>query len=248
MRSLKTAEIVANHFRLQIVRGELVPGQSLPSEAQLIDILGISRGSMREALRILEADRFVDVIQGARSGAIVRRPSVDTLVRHTGYLLGSRGVRVNDLYAARQLIEPMLIEWLATHQPAKALSALHRSVRRLRGHLWQDHFAAVQAELSALYEVASGPDAAPVLGVFAQLLFNLSLLHQQHFFARHDVRLDQVRARIAAGIDALDALMLMLEDGDAEGAMAHWRAHLGRQQAYYADAGEGMRVIDLPDG
>ena len=47
------AELVADHVRRQIVRGELVEGDALPSEAELMQRFGVSRPTLREAYRVL---------------------------------------------------------------------------------------------------------------------------------------------------------------------------------------------------
>ena len=51
----KAAELIADHLRKQIVRGQLRDGARLPSEAELIRHFGVSRPTLREAFRVLEA-------------------------------------------------------------------------------------------------------------------------------------------------------------------------------------------------
>ena len=62
----KTSEIVADKIRAQIIRGELNEGDTLPPEGQLMDSLGISRPTLREAFRILEAEGLISVVRGKR--------------------------------------------------------------------------------------------------------------------------------------------------------------------------------------
>lgn len=64
---------VANHLGLAIVRGDLKPGQSLPPELQLCDMLGVSRTAMREAIRGLVAKGMID--SRPRLGTRVREPA-----------------------------------------------------------------------------------------------------------------------------------------------------------------------------
>ena len=52
----KMAEVVARLLRSQVARGELVAGDALPSERDFIDRFGISRPTLREAIRILESE------------------------------------------------------------------------------------------------------------------------------------------------------------------------------------------------
>ena len=110
----KTSEIVADKIRAQIVRGEIGEGDSLPPEGQLMESLGISRPTLREAFRILEAEGLISVVRGSRTGAKVHKPSVDLVSRYAGYVLESQGTTIADLYQARLAIEPSVVRWLAT--------------------------------------------------------------------------------------------------------------------------------------
>ena len=61
---------VADQLGLAIVRGDLAPGEALPPEMQLCDMLGVSRTAMREAVRSLAA-----------KGLLVSRPKIGTVIR-----------------------------------------------------------------------------------------------------------------------------------------------------------------------
>lgn len=71
----KAAELVAEALRGRILRRELVPGDRLPSESQLMSQYGVSRPTLREALRLLEAQELLEVRRGSRGGGVVRVPS-----------------------------------------------------------------------------------------------------------------------------------------------------------------------------
>lgn len=71
----KAAEVVAADVRRRIVRGELRADDALPPETELMSQFGISRPTLREALRILEAEGLVAIRRGARGGARVQAPS-----------------------------------------------------------------------------------------------------------------------------------------------------------------------------
>lgn len=69
--SLTLTQAVADHLRSLIHRGEVGPGDRLPAERELAEQLGVARISLREALRVLQDDGYVQVRRGALGGAYV---------------------------------------------------------------------------------------------------------------------------------------------------------------------------------
>src|ERR1700754_2815842 len=65
------SQAVADHIRLMIHRGEVGPGDRLPAERDLAEQLGIARISLREAIKALQNDGYVEVRRGARGGTYV---------------------------------------------------------------------------------------------------------------------------------------------------------------------------------
>jgi GntR family transcriptional repressor for pyruvate dehydrogenase complex len=105
LRQPKLAEIVADVVRQRILTGELADGELLPTQDIFVNEFGVSRPSMREALRILEAEGLITVRRGNVGGAVVHRPES----RHAAYTLAlvlqSRGVALDDVGAALQQLE-----------------------------------------------------------------------------------------------------------------------------------------------
>src|SRR4051812_18778171 len=69
--SVTLTQGVAEHLRSLIHRGEVGPGDRLPAERELADQLGVARISLREALKILQDDGYVEVRRGAKGGTFV---------------------------------------------------------------------------------------------------------------------------------------------------------------------------------
>src|SRR3954452_8605373 len=113
IRVPKFAELVAGHIRNRIVRGELVRGEGLPSEAALMGGFGISRPTLREAFRILESEGLITVRRGARGGARIQIPSSDVAARYAGLVLQHRGTTVADVLEARVIVEAPAARMLA---------------------------------------------------------------------------------------------------------------------------------------
>jgi GntR family transcriptional regulator, transcriptional repressor for pyruvate dehydrogenase complex len=74
-RSSRLHEIIANTIEERIISGELKPGDTLPSEGELMQQLGTGRYTVREALRVLETNGLITVRHGSRKGPVITRPS-----------------------------------------------------------------------------------------------------------------------------------------------------------------------------
>ena len=97
--------MVASHLRRQIVLGELKQGDQLPPESALMEQFGVSRPTLREAFRILEAEGAISVRRGVRGGARVQVPSVGIAARYVGLLLQYRGTLLSDVYDIRTILK-----------------------------------------------------------------------------------------------------------------------------------------------
>ena len=101
IRSPKTAELVAGTLRRMVVDGQLKEGDFLPNEAELMAHFSVSRPTLREAVRVLESERLVEVRRGSRTGARVRVPGAEIVARPAGLLLELSGATIADVMVAR---------------------------------------------------------------------------------------------------------------------------------------------------
>lgn len=106
IRLPKASAALANELCAQILEQDLKPGDTLPSEPELISMYGLSRGSVREALRLLEADGFIEIKRGPRGGITVRYPTDDLVSRSLATLLTVGGTPLRSLFEFRKMIEP----------------------------------------------------------------------------------------------------------------------------------------------
>jgi len=102
----RLAEQVADHLRHRILVGELADGSLLPKEAELRAEYPVSKPSIREAMRILEAEGLVTVRRGKHGGAVVHRPSPANVAYTLSLVLASERVAVTDVAAALKELEP----------------------------------------------------------------------------------------------------------------------------------------------
>jgi GntR family transcriptional regulator, transcriptional repressor for pyruvate dehydrogenase complex len=105
---------VAATLRRRILSGELAPGDSLPSEAELINQFGASRETVRMALRLLNAEGLTATSQG-RSGVRIRHPEPERVAHSLVQLFTLTGATWGDLLAFRKMLEPAAAAQVAQH-------------------------------------------------------------------------------------------------------------------------------------
>ncbi|MCX2934884.1 GntR family transcriptional regulator [Mycobacterium sp. CVI_P3] len=120
----RRAMLVATEIRSRIAEGRLSEGSRLPPLAELAEEFGISRPTLREALRILEMEFLLDLRTGDRGGATIRTPSSRVAAQLAGIVLEARGTTLSDFYRAMRLIEPPMIGLVAARVSPKQLRSL----------------------------------------------------------------------------------------------------------------------------
>ncbi|MDB5743163.1 MAG: bacterial regulatory s, gntR family protein [Polaromonas sp.] len=104
----KTSDVLASELRRRILSGALPPGASLPAERELVAQTGLSRGSVRDALRILESESLVITRPGRYGGSVANKPDDDSLKRSISIFVHGRGITLLSLLQTREAVEPAL--------------------------------------------------------------------------------------------------------------------------------------------
>ena len=127
VRRDKVYEGVAKQIERLILK-RLRPGDKLPSERELAEMLGVSRSSIRDAIRSLELMGMVEPRQGA--GTIVREISSDSLVNSLSDARKRREKRIGELLDFRKMLEPPLAARAATRVSADEISEMEEILER----------------------------------------------------------------------------------------------------------------------
>ena len=106
-----------------ILDGQLKPGDRLPSERALMDLMGRSRPTIREALRMLERDGFIHTVPGG-SGAVVQQPSTDLVVQSLDAMLQVGKVSLMELGEFRMQNDVTVARWAAQRRTQSDIDAL----------------------------------------------------------------------------------------------------------------------------
>lgn len=138
IRRNKVYEEVARQIERLILK-KLQPGDKLPSERELAETLGVSRGSIRDAIRSLELLGLVEPRQGA--GTIVREVTADALVNPLANMLVRQREQVVELLDFRKMLEPPLAGRAATHASSEEISELEEILERQEAKLNKGNLA-----------------------------------------------------------------------------------------------------------
>lgn len=215
---------IADELRRLIILGELDEGDSLGHEPELIERFGVSRPSLREALRILEAEGLITVVRGVQGGVVVHRPDKRLTARTAAIVLQSRNVSLADVFDARTIVEPAAVRLVASARNRKA------NARRLRALIAEEASAIGDPEAFGLanaqfHEELVAMAGNQTLAIVAEML-NEVVARAVTIVSQSDSNGESAATR-RRGMRSQERLAELIEAGDADGAEAHWRTHMG---------------------
>ncbi|MHA1113801.1 MAG: FadR/GntR family transcriptional regulator [Alphaproteobacteria bacterium] len=244
VRVPKIAEIVADHIRRQIVRGELREGDTLAPESDFMKAFGVSRPTLREALRVLESENLIRVTRGSRGGARVQTPDVRVAARYAGFILQVKRVPLKDVFEAQRGVQLPAVRMLAERGRAADIETLRARLEAEKLVIGESRAfgVAVARFYLALVEVA-GNEA---LSLMAHMLHDIVEMHfsaatDQKYFSGPALKMRELSIR------SHGRLLDIVEVGEADKAVAHWRHHLDRAGEIIAKSIGSRTVVDLFD-
>jgi DNA-binding FadR family transcriptional regulator len=123
----KASDVLADELRERILRGEFPEGTALPPERELVTQTGMSRATVREALRILEVQGLVRIKTGRAGGAFIQRLGEESIASSVDLLIRGRNIRLAALHETREAIEPSCARLAALNRTDDDLAALDRA-------------------------------------------------------------------------------------------------------------------------
>jgi GntR family transcriptional repressor for pyruvate dehydrogenase complex len=120
----KSSDVLAERLKQDILSDAYPPGSMLPTERELVSATGLSRGSVREALRMLQAQGIVATRAGRYGGSTVSIPSDDHLAGHINLYARGRGIPFTALAEVRLALEPRVAALAAERRTEEDLILL----------------------------------------------------------------------------------------------------------------------------
>jgi GntR family transcriptional regulator, transcriptional repressor for pyruvate dehydrogenase complex len=244
------AELVASTLRRRIIGGELADGAELPREAQLLAEFGVSRPSLREALRILETEGLIRIRRGKVGGGVVQVPTAQSTAYHLGLTLQSRAATLSDLAQARVVLEPACAG-IAASQDARARKALVRRLNELidenESRVGESYaFTEKALEFHAgVVELCGNTTVALLAGVVEAVWSS----QERHWAQRVSTGGDYPNTKYQKDVIlAHRAVVEAIAKGDPDTAIYLMRRHLGKSQPYVGNDDRPLDVLATEPG
>lgn len=146
----RVSQVIVDQVRQLIRAGRLRSGDRLPSERDLCERFGVSRVTVREALRVLEAGGLIDVRVGARGGAFVTTPTRARLGEGLADLLQLSPLTAAEVTEARMVFELGIVPLVVERATEEDLAALERLCEEQQAALSDGRYT---MEMSAEFHV-----------------------------------------------------------------------------------------------
>jgi len=227
----KAADVLADQLREKILRGELPEGTDLPKERELQAKAGLSRATVREALRILEGEGLIATRIGRNGGSAVSRPTRKTVERSVGIFIRGQRIRLEAVLEARAAIEPSSARYAALHRTDDDLAALERCHDKLeQASTSHDVPGYIKANLDWHVQVVRASHNELLIAFIAAVSQPMYEATDLEGFNSPEVR--------KAAIEAHRKVMAAIRAGDGDAAARRMDRHIG---AYIHDVKEAAR-------
>jgi GntR family transcriptional regulator, transcriptional repressor for pyruvate dehydrogenase complex len=229
VRAPKTAELIADQLRSNIVRGVLKAGDALPTEMILGKQFGVSRPTLREAIRILENECLIVARRGSRGGVVVAAPDIAVAARDFGLLLQMSGTTLADLYQARVVVEPPAARMLAMRHNRQDMDDLNAAIGALTVLVNEGAQTADFREWAnaayRFHDLIMERSGNQTLALFSGVIREVAARHMLKAASSSD-DLAGVEGQFTKTVRAFSKLVKLVDAGDGEEAEAFWRTHM----------------------
>ncbi|WP_300058795.1 FadR/GntR family transcriptional regulator [uncultured Roseobacter sp.] len=225
---------VADEIKQWVVEQDLKRGDRLPGEPEMIERFGMAKGTIREAMRILEAQGLIETRTGPGGGSFVGEVSVERARALLGNYFYFKNLTIADIYQVRRVLEPELAASLAGQLSRAQLAELEdlaeqfpappQSAEEERAH----HIGSLEVH-ARLASFAQNELLGFLIGFMSQILSDLTIYrrlynppntelwrkgrecHQRLLVALRDGAPEDARQIMAEHMQAAEAMMIRQE-------------------------------------
>ncbi len=222
----RVSQVIVDQIKQLMREGRLVNGDRLPSERDLCQRFGVSRVTVREALRVLEANGLIEIRVGSRGGAFVASPTKERLGEGLADLMTLTSLTPANVTEARSIIELGILPFVVERATDDDIRGLRLLVEEAQDALSRDIYT---MSLSATFHVAVAACAHnPAIE---------TLVHSFHGPMLLSLRQAQIVAPDMGrrGTEEHAALVDAIEKRDVEAAVGVMTTHIDRTASLVRD-------------
>ena len=135
MKPKKSYEHVVEQIQEAIFKGDIQAGERLPSEMKLKETFNTSRGTVREALRVLEHKGLVSIKTGVKGGAVIKPANTRAVRDGIALLIRHQKASLEQLAEFRAHLEGFAAQKAACHAKKDQIKVLNRIIADIRAHV-----------------------------------------------------------------------------------------------------------------
>jgi DNA-binding FadR family transcriptional regulator len=225
----RASQVIVDQIRQLVRNKSLKPGDRLPSERQLCEEFGVSRVTVREALRILEASGLISIRVGAQGGAFLTTPTPEVIGEGLADLINLSPLTGSNVTEARMIFEISMLPLVVERATDDDVDQLFELVDQAQEALSQGHYTMDQSAAFHIRVAASTHNPAIEM-----------LVRSFHGPLLMSLREAQVAAPLMGqrGTEEHRALTEAIRRRDVAAATAVMREHLQRTQSRLDEADE----------
>lgn len=234
-KTVNLVDSLVNQLENAILSGNLKPGEKLPSSSELGKVLGASRGTLREAIRILQQKGLVESRVGSKGGVFVREANFDSVTDGIGQLIHRKKISIKDLSEFRQVIEAGLIRSVAARIDSQGIEIIKKFLPALEKEARQGAdgwhgFLDIEVQLrKELIRIAANPLYDAVLTPIHENIFG----YAADYISGED-------AKVSEAFEDWNQIIKALTSGDIEKSVHYTCEHIRR---YACRMSQGMDKI-----
>ncbi len=226
-KQTKVFQDVVKQIQEAIFDGRLETGQTLPAERELKEMFNISRGTLREALRVLEQKGLIEIKLGVGGGSIVKAVDTEQITESLGLLIRSQKVSLNHLAQFREDVEGIIAAQAAQLHNKQDIKKLKRLLSKAlacveRGQSERNSFIAMDKQIHmTMAEITGNP-------IYTSILHSI----HENIHRYYDRFLSMDERELQENYRDLCSMVEAIENGQADRARELARDHVKRYNLY----------------
>lgn len=219
-------QVLAKDIKQRILSGVIPEGATLPNEREISLRSGLSRTSVREAIRMLEAEGLVEIKTGRNGGSIVRRPGSEVLLNSLNLFIWGQNISTRELLDTRSSIEPPAASLAAMYRTKSDIELLERIGAEMSAAV-EDTGAFLELNRAWHLQVVKASNNSLLIHFYSAIIEEIYRLTGVEGFTSPALRLDVLHIH--------DRVLSAIREGDREAAQRRMRRHIDGYVSRYEE-------------